>query len=204
MKHVSTFTLAAVAAAALMAFVGVGTASASKLCSTTTDPCTSPWANQTMDFSQSGSALLKEVGGEGRTIMTCSGATIKGTLTNGTAAATAKVAVEPKNLTWTGCETTTTTTAGGTLEIHNIAGTSNGTVTASGLKVTLLFYGFITCVMETGEGGHLGTLTEGKPAVLDVETVLKVSGFGCPEKLEMKAAYKVTEPKETTLSVSAS
>jgi hypothetical protein len=207
MKYVKMLALAAVAAGALMAFVGAGTASASKLCSTTTDPCGSSWANSTLNFTLTAgtTALLKEVGAGGETLNTCTGSTVKGPLTNGTSTATAKGTVEAKNLTWTGCQSTTNTTAGGTLEIHKITGTSNGTVTGSGFKVTVLVFGFITCVFETGEGGHLGTLTEGKPGVFHAEaTVLKVSGFGCPEKAEWNATYTLTEPKETTASVSAS
>src|SRR5215467_14518633 len=191
MKHVKTLALAAVAAGALMAFVGAGTASATVICSTTADPCTSPWANQTMDLSLIGSSVLKEPGPEGETLNTCNSGTIKGTMTNGTSTATASVAVKAENLTWGGCTSTSTAVTGPSLEVHKIAGTSNGTVTASGLQFTVFVAGLLTCIFETGEGSHLGTLTEGKAAVLHVEARLTGIGIGCPAEVEWSATYLV-------------
>src|SRR3954452_11792208 len=104
MRSIKTLALAAVAAGALMAFIGAGTASASKLCSTTTDPCTSPWVNgTTLDFSllKETSATWREPGGA--TLDTCLVSTIKGPMTNGTSTVTANVLVEPINLTWGNC-----------------------------------------------------------------------------------------------------
>src|SRR4051794_10854857 len=167
MRSIKTLALAAVAAGALMALIGAGTASASKLCSTTTDPCTSPWASPTtLDFSiaSGNSAVLKEPGAGGEVLDTCTTSTVKGAVTNGSATVTANSPVSQANLTWSGCTKTTATTAGGTLEIHKIAGTSNGTVTASGFKVTVLVFGFIDCEYETGANLDVGTVTEGKPA----------------------------------------
>jgi hypothetical protein len=207
MKYLKMLALAAVAAGALMAFIGAGTASASKLCSTTTDPCTSPWANQTLDFSiaPGGTSVLKEPGAGGEVLDTCSQSTIEGALTNGDATKTANVFVTKANLTWAGCTKTTQTTAGGTLEIHKIAGTSNGTVTGSGFRKTYLVFGFIDCEYEVGEGLDIGTITEGKPANLQVKSAtVKSKGFGCPEEAVWSAEYTLTAPGNTTLSVSAS
>src|SRR5215212_10639560 len=156
MKHVKMLALAAVAAASLMALVGAGTASASVVCSTTTTPCTSVVANGTVfDFS-SNEAVLSDTFGFVRN--KC-GSTLKGTLDNGSSTATAKLTAT--ELTWTGCTITpAVTTLLGNLEIHNIAGTSNGTVTANGFKVTNPIFGN-DCIYETGSGLDLGTLTEG-------------------------------------------
>jgi hypothetical protein len=198
--------VAAVAAGALMALIGAGSASASVLCSTTTDPCTSPWANQSLDFSiaSGGTAILKEPGPGGAVLDTCNISTVKGTFTNGNATITANGPVSQTNLTWGGCTKTTATTAGGTLEVHKIAGTSNGTVTGSGFKVTVLVFGFIDCEYEPAST-DLGKITEGKPASFQaVAIMVKTKGFGCPENAEWTAAYTQTEPSNTTLSISAS
>jgi hypothetical protein len=154
MRSIKTLALAAVAAGALTAFIGAGTASASKLCSTTTDPCTSPWANgTTLDFSiaSGGTATLKEPGVGGEVLDTCSSSTVKGTVTNGTATETVNGVVLLPNFTWGECTKATATTAGATFAIHKIAGTSNGTVTASVFKVTVLVFGFIDCNYELPE-----------------------------------------------------
>jgi hypothetical protein len=206
MKYVKMLALAAVAAGALMAFIGAGTASASVLCSTTTNPCTSPWAKQSLDFSiaAGGTATLKEPGVGGEVLDTCTESTVQGTVTNGDATKTANGPVSKTNLTWGKCTKTTATTAGGTLEVHNIAGTSNGTVTGSGFKVTVLVFGFIDCEYEVGEGTDIGSIAEGNPAVFTAAAItVKTKGFGCPEEGEWSAKYTLTEPN-TTLSVSAS
>jgi hypothetical protein len=207
MRSIKTLALAAVAAGALTAFIGAGTASASVLCSTTTDPCTSPWAKQSLDFSiaPGGTATLKEPGAGGEVLDTCSGSTVEGTVTNGTATVTAQALVKKEGQNWLECTKPTATIAGGTLEIHKIAGTSNGTVTGSGFKVTVLVFGFIDCEYQVGEGTDIGSITEGKPAVFTAAAVtVKTKGFGCPEEAEWSATYTMTAPSNTTLSVSAS
>jgi hypothetical protein len=206
MKYVKMFALAAVAAGALMAFIGASSASASVLCSTTADPCpsTQKWPSSVLEFTLSTgtSANLKEPGAGGETIDTCTGSSVKGTLTNGSSTVTANGPISKENLKWNPCTFKTETIAGGTLEVHKIAGTSNGTVTGSGFEVTVLAFGIFTCTYKTGAGKDLGTLTEGKPAVFHAETVFPASGI-CPES-EWSATYTLTSPSNTTLSVSAS
>jgi len=208
MKYLKMLGLVAVAAAALMAFVGASTASATVICSTTTTPCNSLWPNNsTVDFSLVNSALLKEPGPEGSTINTCTESTVKGTLTQGTSTTVTKGAVAKENLTWGKCNFPTTTTVGGTLTISNITGSSNGTVKGDGFRVTMNTFFFGTCIYGTGEGGHLGVITEGNPGIFHAEAVvLKQEGSGglCPEKAEWNATYQVTEPKNTTLVVEPS
>jgi hypothetical protein len=208
MRYLKVCGLAVAVAGALMAFIGVGTASASVVCSATEDPCSlgNRWANGTLDFSLTSgtSAQLKEPGAGGEVLNTCTGSTVKGTLENGSSTATAKGAVVKANLTWTGCSVPTSTTAGGTLEVHKIAGTSNGTVTGSDFKVTFHVLGS-DCEYEVAEGTDIGTIKEGKPAVFHAEAVtVKTKGFNCPEEGEWSATYTLTEPKEKTLSIAAS
>lgn len=208
MKYVKMLGLAAVAAAALMAFVGAGTASASVVCSTTVSPCPAgrAWATgTTVDFS-SKSAVLADTFEVVKN--TCEG-TVSGTLTNGSSTATAKLTVGAAGLTWSKCTRTADTIKGGTLEIHNVAGTSNGTITASGFEVTSKIpsiVGEISCVFETGTGLDIGTLTEGNPAVADINAVVRPipgSNANCPSTANWTATYTVTSPS-TTGSLSTS
>src|ERR1700746_2336683 len=85
MKYVKMLGLAAVAAAALMAFVGAGTASATGvLCSTTTGnnacPAAQRWAVGTvLHMTSEETVQLKTTGGV--VASTCSTATVQGTIT---------------------------------------------------------------------------------------------------------------------------
>jgi len=96
-------------------------------------------------------------------------------------------------LTWGGCNQVTKTLEGGELEVHQIAGTHNGTVTAKGFKVTVVVAG-VSCVFGAGTGVDLGTLTGGAPAKLDASAVVnKVEGgFLCPADSNWTAEYTVT------------
>jgi hypothetical protein len=191
-----------------MAFVGVGTASASIICSTTTNPCTSSWPTPTtVDFSLTSSAKLKEVGPEGETINTCTEGTVHGIMTQGTqngSTSTPILHIEKEGLTWGKCNFPTTTVKGGTLEVHNIAGTFNGTVTGSGFEVTINTVFFGSCIYGTGESVDLGKLTEGNPAVFHAEAIVKRLNinFACPKEAEWNATYTLTSPSGTTGAVS--
>jgi len=213
MKHLKTLALAAVVAGALMAFIGVGTASATKLCSTTIATCPSGQNVQsgvTLDFSLASgtSASLQETQppeGEGGVLDTCKSSTVKGHLTNvGSATETATGPID--ELTWGTCTFPTTTTILGKLEVHNISGSSNGTLTADGeTRVTINTIFFGTCVYTVPSGNSLGDLTEGKPAIFHANAVAhKVVGTPCPTTAVWTATYTWTEPKETTISVSTS
>lgn len=211
MRNLKMLALAAVAASALMAFIGAGTASATVLCSTTTgnNPCPTAqkWFNQPLLFSLTPetSLLLKETGGS--TFQTCKGSEIGAEITN-TGSSTETVTGKFTKSTLTSCTFPHTTTALGGFEIHRIAGTSNGTVTVDGVtKTTINTVFFGTCVYGVENGKSLGDITEGKPAILHINAVKKKmegSNVACPETLLWTATYTLTSPKETTLSVSDS
>lgn len=218
MKYLKMLGLAAVAAAALMAFVGAGTASAKEgvLCSTTSNPCNSKWAaNTVLDFSlKTGTSAVLTNEANGEVLDTCkgSGTTVQGKLTanpNATGTATGEIT----SLQWKECTFTTTTVAGfnGALTVERIAGTSNGTVRADGeTRVTINTVLFGSCVYGVTSGAHLGVITEGKgtAATFKAEKAkasrLTGSAFACPEKSLWTAEYVLTSPSETTLSVSSS
>jgi hypothetical protein len=210
MKYVKMLALAAVAAGALMAFVGAGTASASTLCSTTADPCPTAqkWGKIPIKFSltKETSALLKETGAEGGTLDTCKSSEVEGEITN-TGTATESVTGPITKLSWGSCTFPTTTTVLGKLSIDKIAGTSNGTLTSDGpTKVTINTVFFGTCVYTVESGKSIGDVTEGNPAVFHANAVAKKqegSNFACPETSVWTATYTLTAPTNTTLSVDA-
>lgn len=209
MKYVKILGLAAVAAAALMAFVGAGTASASVLCSTTASPCPAgqKWPVGTrLEFTLASGTSLVWVNG-GTTLETCKEATLKSDITNA-GSSTSTVASENNALQFNQCTFANGFTKLGGLEIHNIGGTSNGTVTASG-EVGWTFNNplFGTCVYGWKTGGIVGTITEGKPATLDLNTeIVRLSGssIACPPNGNLNGSLTQTGPTNTTLSVGAS
>jgi hypothetical protein len=209
MKYLKTLGLAIIAAAALTAFAGAGTASATVLCSTTTSPC--PEAQKypvgtRIGFSLAAGTSLAWVNG-GTTLETCKEAVLKSDITNA-GSATSTVTSKNNTLSFSQCTFNNSFTVLGGLEIHNISGTSNGTVTASG-EVGWTFVNplFGSCIYGWTNGGGVGTLTEGKPATLDFNlgiTRLPGSSIACPENGQLTANLTQTEPTSTTLSVGAS
>jgi len=207
MKHLKMLALAAVAAGALMAFVGAGTASATVLCSTTVEPCPAgqKWpANTLMDMSVPSGNSINWVNTSNEELDTCSGSTIKGPITSA-GSSTTTVTSTVEELTWGGCTFPTATVTKGKLEVHRIAGTHNGTVTADGTfewTFNTVFFG--TCIYGFTAGNSIGDLTEGKPAVFHYNAVVeKFSGsaFACPSTGKLTGTFEVTSPSNTTLSV---
>lgn len=197
MKYLKMLGLAAIAAMGLMAFVGAGTASATVLCTATETPCSaahtiSPTNDPTMVATQVGTGILQEDKETNpATYVTCSGSEMKATSTkagNSTETPTGEVT----SLTWSGCTHTVNTVALGTMEVHHIEGTDNGTVTSSGTQVTTNIIG-VSC---TFKGTDLGTLTGGTSPVMDISaTVDLVAGsFLCPEHATWTDTYNITSP----------
>ncbi|MDQ3724680.1 MAG: hypothetical protein M3335_02115 [Actinomycetota bacterium] len=201
MKYIKMLGLAAVAAAALMAFVGAGTASATTLCTATETPCAT--ANQInavhdniIKATLSGTAVLERTSGEA--LASCTVGGMEGKITNG-GGSSATVSGDLTALTWgakgAGCNQTVHTVKLGELEIHHIAGTDNGTVTAKNTEVTVEIFG-VSCTYGSGAALHLGTLTGGKSPVLHINAVVNktAGGFLCPEDARWTATYNVTQP----------
>src|SRR5215475_4114846 len=147
MKHAKMLALGAVALGAVMAFIGAGTASATVICSTTVEVCPTAqkWGAIPLDFSlvKEGSARLTETGGQ--PIVSCSESTVKGEITN-TGSSTTTVTGPVNELTLKKCSLPVTVVKTANLEVHWIAGTSNGTVTADGtFEVTINTVLFGSC-----------------------------------------------------------
>lgn len=194
MKHINRAAIAALSAFAVMA-CSVGSASA-----TTLEDATG--AHPTViDFSLVGSSVLSS---GGTTLDTCTGGTMEGIPTTGGATTTVKEPIASANTTWSGCTKTAHTIEGGELEIHHIAGTSNGTVTGAGFKWTRLTFG-VSCVYGLSEGTmvHFGTLTgsSATPVLhIDTEIIKREGGFLCPNTAKWKANYHVTTPSGLTVT----
>ncbi len=207
MKHLKMMGLAAVAAAALMAFAAAGSASAAVLCKTNSNPCTSKWTLGTkLEFSlKSGtSATWKDT--SGNTLKTCSNAKLSGEISN------AGNGIEPVKLkvtedTWTSCTVPTTTLKNGEIEITNISGGTNGTVKLKNAEFTTNDVVFGDCSYGTAVGGtDLGTLTSSSigDSVIDVNAqLLPVGGACCPDVV-WQESFTITSPKETPLFVEPS
>ena len=212
MKYVKMLGLAAVAAMALMAFAGAGTASATVLCKTqlTTGCAAAGWDySGTIEASidPGSNARLETTGGLLR--VTCTESTVTGSSSTGGGSSTETVSgtVATANLTWGGCgaEHPTATLEGGTLEVHHITGTDNGTLTGIGFKVTTTILGE-TCIFTAGAGSDLGTVTGGAMATMDlngiVELVSSGSGSNCPATGRWTGNYTVTNPEPLYVATS--
>jgi len=187
MKYLKTLGLAAIAAMALMAFVGAGTASATTLNNGTETLKTGSAIASSLITGTS--ADLKDT--TGATIATCTGSSVSGKTTNETGE---KVNGNIESLTWTGCSQTTDTLANGTLSIKR-TGENEGEVSSKGFTVTLGIFG-VTCTYGSGEGIKIGFVKGGSRARWIIKTVLRLfgGGFLCPSTAAWEAEYEVTTP----------
>jgi hypothetical protein len=183
MKYLKMIGLAAVAAAALTAFLGAGTASATVLCETNvTTNCGNSWevkSGSALTFSAEGSTVL--TGPFGETIATCTGSNVAGNTTSTGSSATT-VTGNITSLTFTGCNrpvhVNTATT--GTLEVHNIAGSDNGTVTSNDTTVTITNVPFLGTCQYLTKNTDIGKVTGSlSAATFDIAASIP-SENGCP------------------------
>jgi len=194
MKNLKMLGLGVLAAATLMAFTAVGTASATVICKTNTSPCSEKYpAGTEIKASLSGTSTMTTT--EGTVLDTCSGGSLTGsTKTSGSANETVGGPVTAANLTWTNCTEPTVTLKGGETETHSLSGTSNGTYTASGFEVTINTTIFGSCLFSVEAGRDIGTVTGGAPAVVDINAVITRKSGLCPSTVKWVGTYKVTSP----------
>jgi len=210
MRYVKMLGLAAIAAAALMAFVGASTASATVLCKTpgtgetTGTTCAPGWA---YEAGQTFHAVFEPTEAVPKAKLTtsfknieCSKSTVHGHLEN-EGSATETVKVEITTLTFEECNCEVKVVHPGTLTIHWIPDTHNGTVTVDEAEVTATcstIFGNVHCIYNTGAGISIGDLTGGNPATMDIEenNIPRLTTNSlCAEKAKWDAHYEVTEPK---------
>lgn len=201
MKHLKILGVAVVATAALMAFVAAGSAPATVLCSETKTPCPGGqlWPAKTnFYFNLKTSTVATLTNTSGGTLASCQAGKFKGEITKaGSGTETVAASIPHGELTWLACNAATKTEVDGTAEIHQIGGTDNGTVTASGFEVKTTL-GLATCYYQLGTGAHLGAVIGGKDSVLAVNVGLtsngEKSGLPCPATVKWTAEYTLIEP----------
>ncbi len=201
MKYIKMLGLAAVAAAALMAWVGAGTASATEITCGATPATTSKCAvGATIHATSIGKAVLDAPFGN----VECNSTVAGPVTTAGTSTTTAKGNIT--TLDWTNCGgDTVTTLASGSLEVHTEGGSANGngTLTSTGARVTVIHLG-VHCIYETNNT-TIGTVTGSSNtkghAVLDIKAnVPQVSGgFLCGASAPWTGSYTVVTPAALTV-----
>ena len=175
MKYVKTLGLLAVAAAALMALAG--TASATIL--------TSP-AGTTYTGSIVATSTNIEIDGPWVTIK-CGHSKLEGDITSHGGA---EVGSHIDSLTFTECNYPTTVKQAGTLGIDG-----SNTLKSTGIELSLAT-SIGTCVVTTN-GSHFGVLTEGTPAVLDLNSAplhRTAGNFLCGTWGNLTGTYTFTTP----------
>lgn len=207
MKYLKMFGLAAVAAMALMAFAGAGSASATVLCKVKETPCAA--ANEYPVGTVADGSLLgtsaKMTTTAGEIVETCTAGTVKGTLeVAGGPTQTPHSGTGGATVTWSNCTQKMETIRNGTIEIHHIAGTYNGTVIIKEVETTINL-GFLgSCVYTYGSGTDVGILTGGPEPRMDLNAVLTKtlgSPFACPTTVKGQAEGILTEPHELPVYV---
>ncbi|HKF83820.1 MAG TPA: hypothetical protein VKB23_12780 [Solirubrobacterales bacterium] len=176
MKYVKMLGLLAIAASALFAFAATASA-------TTVTKSGAIYTGK-LAAATEGHAILHDTSGLGLTIE-CNG-TVEGEITKHGAGVTASGPIT--SLTWSNCTNnwTVTTLLKGSLEIHNIAGTSDGTLTSTGTEVTTFQHGTgLHCIYKTNAtdiGRYTATPAGGK-STLDISATIPrtggSSGFFC-------------------------
>jgi hypothetical protein len=219
MKYVKRLTLTTAAVGAFAMLFGAGTASATALCEATpasgTDCPTSVAQGTVFHFTEDKTSFLMKTSG-GTTTFTCTESTIRGTTENiGSTTETVKIGLDETldeaHLTghrtgfgFDNCNTTVTTLRAGTLEIHKIAGTDNGTITSTGTEITFKFLG-VSCILKTNNT-DIGTFTGSvsAPTTFDINgSIPIVTGGLCPATGIWTGNYIQTAPT-TTFSIVAS
>lgn len=185
MRYLKMLGLAAVAAMALMAFVGVGSASAVTLCeNNTATGCTSHVnSGKEIDFSAEDS--IKLAGPFGITIVTCTESTVKVTTSSTGSDNAAAIGGTVTSLTFAKCTRPVTVGTGGTLSMVESGAGGNGTVTSSGATVTIHEIPNIvgnppTCSYITSNT-DIGTLTaSATAATFDIAATITSATDKCP------------------------
>jgi hypothetical protein len=211
MKHLKILGLAVVAAAALTALLGAGTASATELCKMTETPCTD---NNMYTAGTHFDAML--VAGTTATIPTnidtlgCKQSTISGELTTTGGATTTAVKGSITGLSFTECEDSFGTECAVTEEFlpASLEITGGGTTAGStfSFKITskagvhvecgaLFNCTFFTSAATLAGANQNGTTPSGGTPFITANNVnlSRIGGF-CPSNGTWSAKYEVTEP----------
>ena len=196
MKHLKSVGFVALAATVVMALVGANSASASVLWQHTGSGDVTLPVGTVIDVSStpSSSEIVKST--SGIVLDTCTASTKRGKVA-GNSTPAAKVKAEAFE--FSGCTEPTETSVLGEMEVSNVSGTTNGTLTLKffTVKITPTVFGAV-CEYTAGEKTHLGTLIAAPSATghatIEVNTVLQAkNSFFCPDA-QWQGDWKVTSP----------
>ncbi|HET7508990.1 MAG TPA: hypothetical protein VFJ65_01950 [Solirubrobacterales bacterium] len=203
MKYVKMLGLAAITAAALTAFVGAGTASATVLCKNNlnTNVCSERYSVGTKIEGK-----LVGVGKMDTSFKTieCNKGSASGTLEKEGSATSTPFGGGVGTLEECNCEVKII--KNGTLEIHWIEKSDNGTLTSSGAEATVscnTIFGNVHCIYASNNT-HAGVLVGGNPATEEFAVNaprLTTSGL-CAEQGTLTGKYEVTSPKPLYIAAS--
>jgi len=199
MKHLKSLSLAAFAAIIALLCLGTGSASATVLCKTATNPCTSDYPSGTeIHIVQAGEVVLESPSG-GTIYEKCPIHTTQGKTTN-TGGLGKALEIQIQSNTWINCNNPIQTLVNGSLDIQYTSG-GGGTVTAKGGEWKWEIYtsgGLIRhdCWYTTGTGTQIGTINGGAPATIQVNVVMKkqAGSIGCWAETRWTGNYEVTTP----------
>jgi hypothetical protein len=203
MKHAKTLGLAAVAAMALIAFVGAGTAAAGGvLCSTATNPCTSKWATPTaFDFSLASGASAHIEDTSGNTLNTCKEFTIKGNLT-ANPDANGEATGENTAIEWGMCSALTKPMAPGKMRFKAENDEGDGILIADAeIKWTINVFG--SCEYGIAAGSEIATWDEQTGVATVAASLQRLNACLGPKTAGWHATLVKTSPS-TTLYISTS
>ncbi|HEY6731013.1 MAG TPA: hypothetical protein VI039_08305 [Solirubrobacterales bacterium] len=201
MKHLKSLGLAVIAALAIAAFLGAGSASATVLCKVTATPCGAGNIYSGALKTSTTSAVFKN--SEGTAVSTCTGSELGGEIKEA-GGASKPVVTNTNHLVFTGCSTKTFVIRNAaTLNINHIAGTDNGAIEGKGeLTVTIKIEGTECNFVLGATMIEFGTFKGGKPAAIELSAILSKYSFFeffCPSQVTWEGKYSVTEPASTTL-----
>ena len=206
MKYLKMLSLAAIAAASLMALVGVGSASAAELCSTSTTPCSGTKYESGTPLHANLESGTKATLTNSITNVTCEASTVEGKTTSNGGSGVA-ITGEITNLTFTtNCKTASGTACTVTVINKPYPATISGGGTAAGATSTLtvsdpsgagatVVCGFlINCTFTTTDASlSVKNEADGSPTAT-ASVILTRSGGICPSTSTWDAAYDITNP----------
>lgn len=186
MKYAKMLGLLAVAVAALMAFAG--TASATTL----TSPSGTTYTSTIKSSSEGTTSLHGPF-----TTVSCTASTVEGKVEKHGAGVTVSGAIS--KLTFSGCNFPVTVLKAGSLEVHNISGTKDGTLTSNGAEITIQT-SIASCIFTTSNT-DIGRLTAAPSntghATLDINSAgIPRTGHSvfCGSSGTWTGSYKVETP----------
>jgi|SRR6478752_517522 len=204
MRHIKTLSPLIIIAVVLTALAGASTASATVLCKNnkSTASCSERYPVGT-EFKTTlvGTAKLST---SFKTIE-CNKASGEGKLESAGSSSTTPWGKGTGTYSECNCEVKVLLT--GTIEVHYVSGTDNGTVTFSGTEVTALctsVFGNVHCIFATN-ATDLGTLESGSPAKANFKEAsiprLNTDSL-CSEKALLTALFEITAPNPLYVAAS--